>query len=90
MWSAVEDECPQAQYTGIALEYGTVPWAETLFALRADHWLALHPEASADQAQHIRRELRRVFYTETDTWKLQILAQARQALAQGIEGLVGA
>jgi hypothetical protein len=90
MWSAVEDECPQAQYTGIALEYGTVPWTETLFALRADHWLALHPEASDDQAQHIHRELRRVFYTETDTWKRQILTQARQALAQGIEGLAGA
>jgi hypothetical protein len=58
MWSAVEEECPQAQYTGIALEYGTVPWTETLFALRADHWLALHPEASADQAEHIHRELR--------------------------------
>ena len=52
--------------------------------------LALHPEASTEQAQHIRRELRRVFYTETDTWKLQILAQARQALAQGIEGLARA
>ena len=87
MWSAVEDECPQAQYTGMALEYGTVPWTETLWALRADQWLALHPQASPEQAQHIRSELRRVFYTETDTWKRQILVQARQALAQGITGL---
>jgi len=90
MWSAVEDECPQAQYTGMALEYGTVPWTETLLALRADHWLALHPQASAAQAQHIRSELRRVFYTETDTWKQQILVQARQALAQGVAGLAQA
>ncbi len=27
MWDSVYEECPQAEYTGIALEYGTVPIA---------------------------------------------------------------
>ena len=26
MWLAAYEECPQAEYTGIALEYGTVPF----------------------------------------------------------------
>ena len=60
MWSRVYDECPQAEYTGIALEYGTVPMLEVLQALRADHWLHQHPErragtGRADQAADAAR-----------------------------------
>lgn len=25
MWTSIYDECPHAEYTGIAMEYGTVP-----------------------------------------------------------------
>jgi hypothetical protein len=25
MWTSAYEECPQAEYTGIALEYGTLP-----------------------------------------------------------------
>jgi hypothetical protein len=50
MWDAMYEECPQAEYTGIALEYGTLPMLEVTGALRADHWLHKHPEAPADLA----------------------------------------
>ena len=35
MWFAIEGECPQAEYTGIAIEYGMVPVLDVMYALRA-------------------------------------------------------
>ena len=87
MWLAAYEECPQAEYTGIALEYGTVPLPEMMDALRADQWLENHPEAPEAQARAIKRQTRDAFYTDTDAWKLQILAQAREAALQGLAGL---
>jgi hypothetical protein len=87
MWSSVYDECPQAEYTGIALEYGTVPVMETLAALRAEHWLHLHPEAPPELAASIKREMLRAFYTDTDEWREAIVRQADEALGQAVDGL---
>jgi hypothetical protein len=89
MWSAVYEECPQAEYTGIALEYGTVPLMETMQALRGEHWLHLHPQAPAELAAAIKLQMRKAFYVETGEWKDQILRQAREALFQAVDGLAG-
>jgi hypothetical protein len=89
MWSAVPQECPQAQYTGIALEYGTVPLLDTLQALRAEQWLQLHPDASQVLAASIKKQFRDAFYTEAGEWKAQVLRQAREAMLQAAEGLNG-
>lgn len=87
MWSAAYEECPQAEYTGIALEYGTVPLAEVLDALRADQWLENHPEASPAQSEAIKRRVRDAFYIDTDGWKVRVLEQAFDAARQGLAGL---
>jgi hypothetical protein len=87
MWSSFYDECPQAEYTGITLEYGTLPLMETLQALRADHWLHLHPGALPEVAAQIRQQMKDTFYVETDAWKEQVLSQARDALFQAADGL---
>jgi hypothetical protein len=87
LFNALYDECPQAEYTGIALEYGTVPVLQTLHALRAEQWLHAHPEASPELAKTIKREMLEAFYTDTDTWREQILAQAREAMMQAVDGL---
>ena len=89
MWSAVYDECPQAQYTGIAMEYGTLPILEMIGALRADHWLHLHPEAPQDLQIAIKRQVLDAFYVDTDVWREQVVVQARQALFQAVDGLRG-
>lgn len=89
MWDAVYDECPQAEYTGIAMEYGTVPVLDVLSALRGDHWLHRHPEAPADLSDAIRRRTLEAFYTDTDAWRGQIVSQARQAMFQAADGLSG-
>jgi hypothetical protein len=87
MCGAVYDECQQAQYTGIALEYGTVPVLDTLQALRAEHWLHVHPEAPPAQAAQIKQQMKDAFYTDTDEWKDKILKQGREALFQAVDGL---
>lgn len=87
MWSAVAEECPAAEYTGIALEYGTLPILQMLQALRAEHWLHQHPEAPAEQAAQIKADMLTAFYTDTDAWRGQIISQARQALFQAVDGL---
>jgi hypothetical protein len=90
MWSCLLEECPQAQYTGIALEYGTKPLLQVLHALRGDHWLAQHPEAPPELATQIKREMLEAFYTDTPEWKQRIVEQAREAMVQAVDGLTAA
>lgn len=87
MWTSVYQECPQAEYTGIAMEYGTVPVLDVMQALRGEHWLHQHPDAPAALAAQIRAQMLAAFYTDTDTWKGQIISQARQSLFQAADGL---
>ncbi len=87
MWMSAYQECPQAEYTGLAMEYGTLPFPEVTQALRAEHWLNNHPEASADEARQIKQQMMDAFYTDTDVWKEAIISQARQALSQAVDGL---
>jgi Protein of unknown function (DUF2817) len=89
MWMATADECPRAEYTGIALEYGTQPQAEVIGALRADQWLQNHPDTPPAQRAQLKRQIRDAFYTDTDAWKTQILEQADAAARQALKGLSG-
>ncbi len=87
MWQAADWECPQAEYTGIALEYGTQSMNEVMTALRADAWLHKHPQQGAAQRSQIRRQVRDAFYTDTDAWKQRIVEQAEEAALQALQGL---
>jgi hypothetical protein len=87
MWLAAYEECPQAEYTGLALEYGTLPQTEVMTALRADQWLENHPEAGAAQRESIKRQLRDAFYTDTDAWKERIVEQGIDAAQGALRGL---
>jgi hypothetical protein len=87
MFEAALEECPQAEYTGIALEYGTVSVMETMEALRADQWLENHPDAPQTLAAQIKQRIRDAFYTDTDEWKAKVLEQAFEAARQAVAGL---
>ncbi|WP_372826148.1 M14 family metallopeptidase [Polaromonas sp.] len=87
MWNSIYEECPDAEYTGIAMEYGTLPPFEMMQALRAEHWLNVHPEAPAALAAQIKQQMMDAFYVDTDDWKQQIITQARQSLFQAVDGL---
>jgi len=86
-YNAAYDECPRAAYAGIALEYGTLPFADVLGALRADQWLANHPDAPPAQRRAIKRAIRDAFYQDADDWKAAVYAQARDAVRAGLAGL---
>lgn len=87
LFNAAYDECPQAEYTGMAMEYGTVPVMEVMQALRGDQWLASHPEAPPELAREIKQRMMDAFYTDTDAWREQVVAQARESLLQAVDGL---
>lgn len=87
LMNVVYEECPQAEYTGLAMEYGTVPFADVLQALRGDHWLHLHPDAPAALRAQIHQAMRDAFYVNTDEWRAQIVVQARQSMFQAVDGL---
>jgi Protein of unknown function (DUF2817) len=87
MWLAAYEECAQAEYTGIALEYGTLPIMDMIGALRADQWLENHPDAPAEVRARIKQQTRDAFYTDTDVWKEQIIEQAIDAAHGAARGL---
>lgn len=87
MCHSAYDECPQAEVTALTLEFGTQPAPAVLQALRADHWLHRHPEASPALAARVHAQMREAFYTDTDAWKGQVISQARQVLFQAVDGL---
>jgi hypothetical protein len=80
-------ECPQAEYTGMALEYGTLPVMDVMNSLRADQWLETHPDAPAAKRAQIKQQVRDAFYTDTDVWKLRIVEQAVDAAHGALRGL---
>jgi hypothetical protein len=87
MWMAAYEECPQAEYTGIALEYGTVPVDEVIYNLRAEQWFENHPEAPADARAAVKQRFRDAFYTDTAAWKQRIVEQGLDAARQAVAGL---
>lgn len=90
MWMTAYEECAQAEYTGIALEYGTLPMLQMVDALRADQWAENHPDAPAALRAQIKRQTRDAFYTDTDEWKARIAEQALDAAHGAVRGLARA
>jgi hypothetical protein len=86
-FQAALDACPHAEYTSIALEYGTSPLADVMQALRADQWLANHPDADDALRGAIKRAMREAFHDERDAWKALANGQARVAVLQALRGL---
>jgi len=87
MFHSAYEECPGVEYAGIALEYGTVPLLETLQALRADHWLHLHPEAAPSLKVAIRKQMHDAFFVGADDWKLAVVRQAWDATSRALARL---
>ncbi|WP_027965647.1 M14 family metallopeptidase [Halomonas halocynthiae] len=85
---AVMEECSQAEYNGLTLEYGTKPGPTVLKALRADQWLQNHPNTDDALRLKIKRQLRDAFYIDTNTWKQQVLEQAREVIELTQRGLL--
>jgi hypothetical protein len=85
---AIYEECHEAQYTGICLEFGTLPLAQMIQAMRADHWLALHPEAPPEQKRAIQSDMLQAFNPPSPAWQEEVWQQGLEAALQALQGLV--
>jgi hypothetical protein len=89
LWHAAYDECPQAAYAGISLEFGTQPQAVVIEALRFDHWVARRRQRHDEHADAARAAMRHAFFTDTPEWKKAVVAQTRDAATQAVAGMAG-
>ena len=87
LWHAVYEECPQADYAGITLEFGTQPTEVVIAALRFDHWVARERLRFDERVDQARAAMRHAFFTDTPEWKRAVVAQARAAASEAIAGM---
>jgi hypothetical protein len=87
---AALDACPGVEYTGIALEYGTLSFNHVFQALRAEQWLANHPDAGEPMRGAIKRRMREAFHDDGAVWKALVYGQARVAVLQALRALEAA
>lgn len=84
---AIYNECPKAEYTGICLEFGTVPLAQMILAMRADHWLAQHPGAPVELRNAIRADMFQAFNPSSSDWRVKVWQQGYQVAQEALKGL---
>jgi hypothetical protein len=87
LWLAAYEECGQAVYTGITLEFGTEPLPAVTQALRFDHWVARRRDRTDPLLETARAQMRRAFFTDTPEWKRAVLKQGREAAVLAVDGL---
>jgi hypothetical protein len=85
--TVAHEECPNAAFAGIALEYGTYPVEQILEVFRAEHWIHNHPKAPKAQRKEIKRNLRDMFYVDADDWKQMVYTQAVDGCRRAIDHL---
>ncbi|HVT51023.1 MAG TPA: M14 family metallopeptidase [Dongiaceae bacterium] len=86
----VQQSLKHAKGTGITLEYGTVPVADMMNAIRADNWLHVHGDLASSQGREIKAEIRAAFYQEKDDWKEMVFDRSVDVLRRTMHGLTGA
>ena len=87
--AAFDDLESDAEVTAIALEYGTIPVADVLEALRAENWLYVHGDPATPMGRTIKRGLRDAFYCDADDWKELVWERAVEIVRKGFAGLAG-
>jgi len=78
---------PQAEVTGVTLEYGTVPLEDMLLAVRADNWVHIHGDLESKQGREIKSQIRAAFYQEKDDWKKMVFDRALDVAERAMKGL---
>lgn len=87
---AFEKWCSQARVVAVALEAGTVPDAQVLRALVADHWLHRRGDPRSPAAEPVRRQMRLAFCCEEAGWQQQVLARSMDLHAAALRGMAEA
>ena len=88
--SAAYDVCLSTMISAIGLEFGTRPLPEVFQALRGDHWLHRHRDATPATRAAIKAAMRQAFHDEADDWKAAVVAQTRTSALAAIDALAAA
>lgn len=86
-FNLLNTHCNAKQKTALSLEFGLRTLSESGQAVRADHWLRLHPEASREMQQEIKKDLWQTFYSDSEDWQTMLVMQTRDTLFAAIDGL---
>ena len=78
---------PWAEVTAVSLEFGTYPAKEVFWALRNENWLHHYGGENHPDAKKIKNELLRVFYPDTEDWKLKVWQQGKEVVTQALSHL---
>ncbi len=78
---------PWAEVTAVSLEFGTYPAKEVFWALRNENWLHHYGGENHPDAKKIKNELLRVFYPDTEDWKLKVWQQGKEVFTQALSHL---
>ena len=81
------ESLPNAEATGITLEYGTLPLEDMLHAVRADNWVHVHGDLSSAQGKEIKAQIRAAFYPDKDDWKKMVFDRAVDVAERTMQGL---
>lgn len=79
---------PNAETTGIAIEWGTVDGLEVLDALRGDAWLHGHASPDHDLAPEIKARLRDAFAPDDPDWAAAVHRRFTEVAPMALAGLL--
>lgn len=86
---AIEGWLPDAEVTGVAVEWGTVDIVEVSTALRADAWLHAHGDPRGAEAAPIKQQLRDAFAPTDPAWLTSVRDRFDQIETATVTGLLG-
>jgi hypothetical protein len=77
------------EFTGMALEYGTLSLHEVIDAVRVDNWLHHHGVVDSKAGRALKATIRDAFYCDKDDWKDMLFEQGMRAQRGALKGLAG-
>ena len=78
---------PDAEVTGVGLEFGTFPPMQVFLAMRAENWLYHHGQKSDPRYEKIKNDLLKVFCPDDETWKRNVWHQGQEVVRKAINVL---
>ena len=85
--SAFDTMLAGIEFTGMALEYGTLSKREVIDAVRADNWLHTRGKLDSLKGKALKRQMRDAFYCDADDWKSMLIEQGVARQRQALQGI---
>lgn len=87
MWHVIADTCPQANYAGLTLEFGTVPVLDVFNALRAEQWRRRQTHLPDALQAAIDSQIKQAFLCDSMQWRECVMAHSWQMIGRSLAAL---